>query len=63
MKLEVLQIVQAAIHSGTVNHHVSAKSVAELKASIFRHMQNIQPETLNATVDHAILYLQHVIDM
>lgn len=26
-----------------------------------RHVQNIQPETLNAMVDHTTLHVQHVI--
>lgn len=38
------------------------KNLVDLKTSIIRHVLNIQSETLNATVDLAVLRLQHLVD-
>ena len=39
----------------------NVRTLADLKTNIIRHVTSISPEMLRATVDHAVLRFQHVI--
>lgn len=47
----------------TIKDCVYKEKFSQLKANIIKHVQNIQPETLNATVDHTVLCLQQLIGL